>query len=76
LEKSGAWRSFFYDKDGVLEHPRLKGIIGQHVMPFIPVGKSRVPTRTIYGPLLMKLYITVKAKEDMAAMQGPDWIQS
>lgn len=57
----------FMIKDGVLENPRPKGIIGQHVMPFIPVGKVGF-RQGIYMASADELYITVKGKGGHGAM--------
>jgi amidohydrolase len=57
----------FMIKDGVLENPRPQGIIGQHVMPFIPVGKVGF-RQGLYMASADELYITVKGKGGHAAM--------
>ncbi|MFC3416474.1 M20 metallopeptidase family protein [Algoriphagus hitonicola] len=54
-------------KDGALENPRPNGIIGQHVMPFIPVGKVGF-RQGIYMASADELYITVKGKGGHGAM--------
>lgn len=54
-------------KDKVLENPRPNGIIGQHVMPFIPVGKVGF-RKGIYMASADELYITVKGKGGHGAM--------
>ncbi|MDN3203981.1 M20 metallopeptidase family protein [Algoriphagus sediminis] len=54
-------------KDKVLENPRPNGIIGQHVMPFIPVGKVGF-REGIYMASADELYITVKGKGGHGAM--------
>lgn len=54
-------------RDRVLENPRPAGIIGQHVMPFIPVGKVGFRPG-IYMASADELYITVKGKGGHAAM--------
>jgi len=57
----------FMIKDGALENPRPQGIIGQHVMPFIPVGKVGF-RQGLYMASADELYITVKGKGGHAAM--------
>lgn len=57
----------FMIKDGVLENPRPQGIIGQHVMPFIPVGKVGF-RQGLYMASADELYITVKGKGGHGAM--------
>lgn len=54
-------------KDGALENPRPAGIIGQHVMPFIPAGKVGF-RQGIYMASADELYITVKGKGGHGAM--------
>ncbi|WP_297336392.1 M20 family metallopeptidase [Algoriphagus sp.] len=54
-------------KDGALENPRPSGIIGQHVMPFIPAGKVGF-RQGIYMASADELYITVKGKGGHGAM--------
>lgn len=54
-------------KDKVLENPRPNGIIGQHVMPFIPVGKVGF-RQGIYMASADELYVTVKGKGGHGAM--------
>lgn len=54
-------------KDKVLENPRPSGIIGQHVMPFIDVGKVGF-RKGLYMASADELYITVKGKGGHAAM--------
>ncbi|MFC3879952.1 M20 family metallopeptidase [Algoriphagus namhaensis] len=54
-------------RDKVLENPRPNGIIGQHVMPFIPVGKVGF-RQGIYMASADELYITVKGKGGHGAM--------
>ena len=48
-------------KDKALENPRPSGIIGQHVMPLIPVGKVGF-RKGMYMASADELYITVKGK--------------
>ncbi len=57
----------FMIKDKVLENPRPSGIIGQHVMPFIPAGKVGF-RQGIYMASADELYITVKGKGGHGAM--------
>lgn len=54
-------------KDKVLESPRPSGIIGQHVMPLIPVGKVGF-RKGMYMASADELYITVKGKGGHGAM--------
>lgn len=54
-------------KDKVLENPKPNGIIGQHVMPFIPVGKVGF-REGIYMASADELYLTVKGKGGHGAM--------
>jgi amidohydrolase len=54
-------------KDKVLENPRPTGIIGQHVMPLIPVGKVGF-RKGMYMASADELYITVKGKGGHGAM--------
>jgi len=57
----------FMIKDGALENPRPAGIIGQHVMPFIPAGKVGF-RQGIYMASADELYLTVKGKGGHGAM--------
>lgn len=54
-------------KDKALENPKPSGIIGQHVMPFIPVGKVGF-RKGMYMASADELYITVKGKGGHGAM--------
>ena len=54
-------------RDNVLENPAPSGIIGQHVMPLIPVGKVGFRPG-IYMASADELYITVKGKGGHGAM--------
>lgn len=54
-------------RDKVLENPAPSGIFGQHVMPFIPVGKVGFRPG-IYMASADELYITVKGKGGHGAM--------
>lgn len=54
-------------RDRVLENPRPSGIIGQHVMPLIPVGKVGFRPG-IYMASADELYIKVKGKGGHGAM--------
>ncbi|WBL45165.1 M20 family metallopeptidase [Algoriphagus halophytocola] len=57
----------FMIADKVLENPRPNGIIGQHVMPFIEVGKVGFRPG-IYMASADEIYVTVKGKGGHAAM--------
>lgn len=54
-------------KAGVLENPRPKAIIGQHVMPYIPTGKVGF-REGLYMASADEIYITVEGKGGHAAM--------
>ena len=54
-------------KDGVLESPHPSAIIGQHVMPLIPVGKVGF-RKGMYMASADELYLTVKGKGGHGAM--------
>ena len=54
-------------RDKVMENPAPSGIIGQHVMPLIPVGKVGFRPG-IYMASADELYITVKGKGGHGAM--------
>ncbi|MFT4736325.1 MAG: amidohydrolase [Cyclobacteriaceae bacterium] len=54
-------------KDGVLENPKPASIIGQHVMPLIPVGKVGFRSGK-YMASADEIYLTVKGKGGHAAM--------
>lgn len=54
-------------KDKALESPRPSGIIGQHVMPLIPVGKVGF-RKGMYMASADELYITIKGKGGHGAM--------
>ncbi len=54
-------------KDKALENPRPQSIIGQHVMPLIPVGKVGF-RKGMYMASADELYITVKGKGGHGAM--------
>jgi amidohydrolase len=54
-------------KDGVLKNPAPNSILGQHVMPLIPVGKIGF-REGIYMASADEIYITVKGKGGHAAM--------
>ncbi|MFD2201757.1 M20 metallopeptidase family protein [Shivajiella indica] len=54
-------------KDKALENPRPSGIIGQHVMPLIQVGKVGF-RKGMYMASADELYITVKGKGGHGAM--------
>lgn len=54
-------------RDKALENPKPSGIIGQHVMPLIPVGKVGF-RKGMYMASADELYITVKGKGGHGAM--------
>ncbi|MDN5201830.1 M20 family metallopeptidase [Fulvivirgaceae bacterium BMA10] len=54
-------------KDGALKNPAPKNILGQHVMPLIPVGKVGF-RKGMYMASADELYITVKGKGGHAAV--------
>ncbi|MFT6850307.1 MAG: amidohydrolase [Sphingobacteriales bacterium] len=54
-------------KEGVLENPRPQGIVGQHVMPLIDVGKVGFRTGK-YMASADEIYFTVKGKGGHGAM--------
>ncbi|WP_143959431.1 M20 metallopeptidase family protein [Litoribacter populi] len=54
-------------KDGALEKPRPSGIVGQHVMPLIDVGKVGF-RKGMYMASTDELYLTVKGKGGHGAM--------
>lgn len=54
-------------KEGALENPKPANIIGQHVMPFIPVGKVGFRSG-MYMASTDELYFTVKGKGGHGAM--------
>ncbi|MGD1840542.1 MAG: M20 family metallopeptidase [Thermonemataceae bacterium] len=54
-------------KDGVLESPSPQSIIGQHVMPLIPVGKVGF-REGMYMASADEIYVTVKGKGGHGAM--------
>ena len=54
-------------KEGVLENPKPQGIVGQHVMPLIDVGKVGFRTGK-YMASADEIYFTVKGKGGHAAM--------
>ncbi|EOZ95994.1 N-acetyl-L,L-diaminopimelate deacetylase [Indibacter alkaliphilus LW1] len=54
-------------KEKALENPRPSGIIGQHVMPLIPVGKVGFRSG-MYMASADELYITIKGKGGHGAM--------
>lgn len=53
--------------EGILQNPAPKSIIGQHVMPFIPVGKVGFK-EGLYMASADELYITIKGKGGHGAM--------
>jgi len=54
-------------KEGALENPKPSSIIGQHVMPFIPVGKVGF-REGMYMASADEIYFTVKGKGGHAAI--------
>jgi amidohydrolase len=54
-------------KDGALENPKPTGIVGQHVMPLIDVGKVGF-RKGMYMASTDELYVTVKGKGGHGAM--------
>lgn len=54
-------------KDGVLENPTPKNIVGQHVMPLIPAGKVGF-REGMYMASADEIFLTVKGKGGHAAM--------
>jgi amidohydrolase len=52
---------------GVLENPKPVGVIGQHVMPFIPVGKVGF-REGLYMASCDEIYVTVTGKGGHGAM--------
>ncbi len=54
-------------KEGVLQNPTTEAIIGQHVMPLIPVGEVGF-REGLYMASADELYVTVKGKGGHAAM--------
>lgn len=54
-------------KDGVLQNPAPASIIGQHVMPLVPVGKVGFRSG-MYMASADELHVTVKGKGGHAAM--------
>ena len=54
-------------KDGVLQNPRPNSIVGQHVMPFLPVGTVGF-REGMYMASADEIYMTVKGKGGHAAM--------
>ncbi len=54
-------------KEGALKNPDAQGIIGQHVMPQMPVGKVGF-RKGMYMASADEIYVTVKGKGGHAAM--------
>lgn len=54
-------------KDKALENPKPSGIIGQHVMPLVPVGKVGF-RKGMYMASADELYLTVRGKGGHGAM--------
>jgi amidohydrolase len=54
-------------KEGVLDHPRVQSIIGQHVMPFIDTGKIGLRSG-MYMASADEIYLRIKGKGGHGAM--------
>ena len=54
-------------KEGILENPKPTSIIGQHVMPLIPVGQVGF-RKGMYMASADEIYVTVKGKGGHAAL--------
>lgn len=54
-------------QEGILENPAVSGIIGQHVMPLIPVGKVGFRSG-LYMASTDEIYVKVKGKGGHGAM--------
>lgn len=54
-------------KDGILKNPKPNNILGQHVMPLLPVGKIGF-REGLYMASADEIYITVKGQGGHAAM--------
>ncbi|MEI6507563.1 MAG: M20 family metallopeptidase [Bacteroidota bacterium] len=54
-------------KEGVLKNPEVKSVFGQHVMPFLPVGKVGF-RGGLYMASTDELYVKVKGKGGHGAM--------
>jgi len=54
-------------KDGILKNPKPKSIVGQHVMPFLPVGTVGF-REGMYMASADEIYMTIKGKGGHAAM--------
>ncbi len=54
-------------KEGVLQNPRVSNVIGQHVMPLIPVGKVGFRSG-LYMASTDEIYVTIKGKGGHGAM--------
>lgn len=53
--------------EGVLENPKVNAILGQHVMPLLPVGKIGFRSG-LYMASTDELYVTIKGKGGHGAM--------
>lgn len=53
--------------EGVLENPKVNSILGQHVMPLLPVGKVGFRSG-LYMASTDELYVTIKGKGGHGAM--------
>lgn len=54
-------------REGVLENPRVSSMIGQHVMPFLPVGSVGFRSG-LYMASTDEIYVTVKGRGGHGAM--------
>jgi amidohydrolase len=54
-------------KEGILENPTVNSVLGQHVMPLIPVGKVGFRSG-LYMASTDEIYVTVKGKGGHGAM--------
>lgn len=54
-------------QEGILENPKVNSILGQHVMPLIPVGKVGFRSG-LYMASTDEIYVTVKGKGGHGAM--------
>ena len=53
-------------KEGVLDQPRVKGILGQHVLPYMDAGKIGIRPG-VYMASADEIYLTIKGKGGHAA---------
>lgn len=54
-------------QEGILENPKVNSILGQHVMPLIPVGKVGFRSG-LYMASTDEIYVTIKGKGGHGAM--------